>query len=151
MSPLAGNRVRPADDLSVDHDPTADPGAENHPEYHRRSLRRSIDRFGQGEAIRVVLQPDRPAERRFEVLRQRLADEPGGVGVLDQPGGARLGSWDADTDAALPDLAHQGLHSRNRRPVVAARRGDALAKDLAARCIERQRFYFRAAEVNAYP
>src|SRR5688572_30020016 len=149
MPPLAGDGVGAADDLSVHHDSPANPRAEDHPEHHGRALPRTVHCFGEREAIGVVLQPHRPPERRFEVLAQRLADEPGRVRVLDQPGGVRFGSGDSDTDGALPGLAHERLDRSDGGRVIAPRRGNALAKDLAPGAIQRNPLDFCAAEINA--
>src|SRR5688572_12020997 len=149
MPPLAGNRVGAANDLSVHHDAPANPGAQDHAEDHCRPLARAVHRFGKREAIGVVLQPDRPAERGFQVAAQRLADEPGRVGVLDQAGGLRFRSGDSDPDGALPGVAHKRPNRSDGGRVIAARGGNALTKHFAPVAVERYRLDLRAAEIDA--
>src|SRR5262245_40332037 len=77
VAPLPRDGVRAAQHPAVDDDTRANPGTENHAEHDLRALPRAIDRLRESKAVSVVLQPDRPAERGFEVARERLADEPG--------------------------------------------------------------------------
>ena len=78
-------------------------------------------RFGQCEAVGVVLQPDWPAERLFEVFLERLADKPRGIGVFHPPGDLRQRARNSGADTALADLRYQGRHNGERGGVVAAR------------------------------
>ena len=64
---------------------------------HLRASAGAIGRLGDREAVRVVGNPQRTPKPRFKVLLQRLADQPRGVGVLDEAG--RRGDRARNADA----------------------------------------------------
>ncbi len=100
VAPLAGNRVDAGHDSPSDDEPAADARAENDAEDDIGARRGAISRLGNGETVRVVGQPHGPAEPLLEILMKRPADQPRGVGVLDQPGRRRDGAGNADADRA---------------------------------------------------
>jgi hypothetical protein len=52
-------------------------------------------------------------EQGLQVAAQRLADQAGRIGVLDQARGQRLGTGNADTDRAAPaQLIFGAFHQR---------------------------------------
>ncbi len=101
MAPLPGDLVGSVVDVLPDDDAAANTSAEDDTEHHLEAAAGAIDRLGEGEAVSVVGDTDRASEAGLEVGLERAADEPDGVGVLDQAGGASDNSWDADADGAL--------------------------------------------------
>ena len=110
----------------MDDDAGADARAEDGGEHHLRPGGGAIGRLGHGQAVGVVLQPHGTAEGAREIAIQRAADEPRGVGVLDQAGGRRDGAGNADADGAggadrLLEFGHerdgrqQSAHHSRRR------------------------------------
>src|SRR5712664_1458968 len=100
MSPFAGDRVRTGKQLSIHDDSTADASAEDHAEHHSRAPPRPVHRLRQREAVGVVFQTDLSLQGLLQVLLETLADQPGRVGVLDQPGHPGQRAWHADPDTA---------------------------------------------------
>src|SRR5436190_3262987 len=147
MAPLAGDGIAADDHPAIDHQAAADPRAEDHAEDDVRALAGAVDRLRKREAVGVVVQAHLAAQQPLEVLLERLAGEPGGVGVLDQTRAAREGPWDADTDRAGADFRHQRSDGLQRRGVIPTRRQHSLAEYLAA-LVEAQRLDLRAAEIN---
>src|SRR5262249_41627414 len=89
VSPLAGNRVRAGEDATVDGDPPARAGSQDDAEDDTSPRARPVARLGEGEAVRVVREPEGTVQQALEVLAERAAVEPDTVGVLDHPGGGR--------------------------------------------------------------
>src|SRR5262249_40071137 len=87
VAPLAGDRVRPGEDPAVDDDAAAGPGTQDHAEDDAGSRARAIARLGEGEAVRVVREPQGTMEQALQILAQRAAVQPDAVGVLDHAGG----------------------------------------------------------------
>ena len=75
----------------------------------------AIGGFGQRQAVGVVLQPQRPAQQRLQVLKQRLAVERGGVGVAHPPRHRREAARDAHADGQ-PRGTQAGLGLPHQRP-----------------------------------
>ena len=139
--------------MTVDDDPTPDARAEDDAEYDVRADARTVGGLGDGEAVRVVHEPDRAVESRLEIASQRPAVEPDGVGVLHKP---RVGHERArDADAHGPDraggaveLPHQSRNSVEQRRVIPWR-GHASSRDLVTRGRQRDRFDLGSADVDA--
>ena len=154
VAPLAADRVGADPDAAAMDDAAADAGAQDHAEDHRRAGAGAVARLGEREAVGVVLEPHLAAERIAEIAPERHADELRRVGVLDQAGGRRHRARHADAhraaaaDACLEALDHL-THGQHRGAVVARRRGDAQARQLAARGIDGDRLDLGAAEIDA--
>src|SRR5438045_2472676 len=112
---------------------------------------RAVDRLRQREAVGVILDAHLAPERALEVVLERPADEPGGVGVLDQARHARQRARNADADRAGADLLDQRHHRVEGRGVIAARRQHALAEHFAAAAIERPSLDLGPPELNPDP
>ncbi len=156
MSPLAAEAVAAGVDAVADGDAAAAAGAEDDAEDEVVGFGGAVGGFGDGEAVGVVGAADLAAECGAEVEFEGLAVEPGGVGVLDQAGGADDGAGDADANGA--GLAGQGLHGLDEAldggeggGVVALRGGDAAAVELVAVVVEGDGFDLGAAEVDTDP
>jgi hypothetical protein len=70
----------------------------------------------------------------LEIALERLAIEPRGVGILNEPAGRRHGAGDADADAVLVgdlllERAHHQADGPDGRAVVVARRGHAMLSE----------------------
>jgi hypothetical protein len=100
MAPFAGNAVGPAQELAADDDAAPDAGPQDDPEDDGRAGARPIRRLGDGKAIGIIGQAQRPAEGARQILVEGAAVEPGGIGVLDQAGRGRDRSRHADSDEA---------------------------------------------------
>src|SRR5262249_33735220 len=100
VAPFAGDGIRAGQRPAVDDDAGAYPGAEDGSEYDTRTGSCAVGRLGDGETVGVILQPHRTAERVREIAVERSADEPCGVGVLDDAGGRRDCAGYADADSA---------------------------------------------------
>src|SRR5262249_36322289 len=101
MAPLAGDVLRPGPDRAADDDAAADAGAEDHAEDELVAAAGAGDRFGEGEAVRVVLHRDAKAEPRFEVGEERLAVQALRIRVLERPA-RRERPRRADADPLAP-------------------------------------------------
>ncbi len=97
-------RLRPGDHPPVHHDPGAAAGADDDAEHRPRARARAVRRLRQGEAVGVVLDPHRAAERLGQVPVQRVAVQADGVGVLHQPGRRADHAGDADADRDRAEL-----------------------------------------------
>lgn len=154
MPPLAGNAVAAAHDLAVDDDPAAHAGAEDDAENVVGAGSGAVDRFGKSETVGIVGQPDFTLEHGLQVAAQGLADQAGGIGVLDQAAMLRFGTRNADPDAAaLPELLlarfDQTGHRHHGGHIVALRGGDAPAQQRLARVVQRDDLDLAAAEIDA--
>ena len=134
VTPLARDRIGPAQWLALDDDAAAHPRAEYHAEHDVRPGRRSIGQLGYRKAVRIVLNPHRALQRGSDVAVEGTSVQAGAVGVLDQAGRRRDGARYADPDrssrARLPfDRRHQPHDRRNGAFIVAGGSGDAPASD----------------------
>src|SRR6516164_1465285 len=84
VSPLARDSVVAGHELPVDHDAATDTGAEDDAEHHTAVRTGAIDRLGKRKAVGVVLEPHRLAQSGREVAVERLPNQDGRVGVLDE-------------------------------------------------------------------
>jgi hypothetical protein len=60
VTPFSGNAAWSVERSPIDDQAAAASCSQNSPEYGARILCRSIDGFGQGEAVGVIGKPDRP-------------------------------------------------------------------------------------------
>jgi hypothetical protein len=81
VPPLAGQVLRTLPEPPVDDDAAADAGSENHPEDHPVAPPSSVERLGEREAVRVVLEDERQIHPGLDVVVERPAVQAGGVGV----------------------------------------------------------------------
>ena len=117
MAPLTGDRIGAGKRASMDGDASADAGAQDHPEDHRRVAAGAVHRLGHGETIRIVFYADRPRQCGFQIPLERLADQPCGIGVFDQTRCSGQGAGNANTDTAVPpDLPFRPEHQITNRP-----------------------------------
>ena len=98
VAPLPRNPIGPGQDLAANDDACACAGADDDAKHDVGARGRAVGRLGDREAVRVVRDPDLAPQPPFEVSPERLADEPHGVRVLDEAGGRRKRSRDADAD-----------------------------------------------------
>jgi hypothetical protein len=114
--------------------------------------RRAVCGFGEGEAVRVVHEPHWAAESLLEIAAQRLAVEPGRVGVLHESCAGDDRSRNAHTDGGVVgvgfELPHQSRDGVERRHIVGRRRG-AVSGDLLTSGRQGDSFDLRSAEVDA--
>ncbi len=156
VAPLAGDRVRPGQHLAVHHHAAARARPHDHAEDDARSRRRAVGRLGEREAVRVVREAHRPSEKAGEVAVEGLADQPGGVRVLDEAGGGREGARHPDADAAPTaglrfEVADEAGHRLERRRVVVAGGRHPAPGELRPVVAERHALDLRAAEVEPDP
>jgi hypothetical protein len=173
MPPFTGDGIGAGQYLAVDDDAAAHTRAENHAEHHRCTRTRAIGRFGQREAVGIVGDAHFALQQCFQIAFERLADQTGRVGILDQAAAARFGAGDANADTrhrtasavrvdTVPSaaaLGHNSLfcrsdqvgHHLQRRFVIALRRRHALAQQHFATIAQRDDFDLAAAEVDANP
>ncbi len=159
VPPLAGNAVGAFDQMAIEGDAAAATGADDDGEYALGALGRAIERFGQGQAVGVVSQLDRPAERRFHILMKTTPVEIGRIGVAHDAGPRRGRPRRTDADShvtqrrvLLPGFRlgppDQVLDQRNGRVVIAGVRLAVARQELAIGG-QRRRFDLRAAEIDA--
>jgi hypothetical protein len=156
MAPFAGEGVAALDQRAIDDQAAADPGAQDGGEDDARAGRGAVRRFGQGQAVGVVGEPDRPAHGAFQVGLEGPAIQVRGVGVAHPPVGGRGRSRPADAhgrpgDAGLPLHRGHQLADRGDAGLVFGRTGDTSADQHAALRVERRRLDLGAAEVHADP
>src|SRR5882724_983060 len=154
VAPLTGDGVAAGERPSMDDDADADTRAENGGKHDLGPGGGTIGRLGDGKAVGVILQPHGTAKGTREITIQRPTDEPGGVGVLDQPGRRRDGAGNADADRAarangLLKPGHERGYGGDLAVIVAGRRGGPLAVELAPIGGERDDFELGAAEIDA--
>jgi hypothetical protein len=152
MPPLAGNEVGARQSTSSYDDATAHAGPPDDPENHVGAGSGAITRFGQGEAVGIVVEPDLALQGGREVGAKRLTDQPNGIRVLDQPRIRSHGARNADADR--PSLSggrfecrHQRRDGRDRR-IIRARRRDAPPPEFASHRVESDAFDLGPTEVN---
>ncbi len=154
VPPLAGDGIGAGEHLAVDDDAAADAGAEDHAEHRLRAGAGTIDGFRQRETVGIVGEAHVASQRRFEVALERLADQAGRVGVLDQARDARFGTRYADAHRSASadsffSRSDQFDHRSQCRGVVTLRRRHALAQQDVAIVAEDDDLDLAAAEVDA--
>ena len=155
MAPFAGHGVQPGDGPAVQGDAAADAGAQDHPEHHGGALGGAVGGFGQGKTVGVVGQAHGPAQGGFQVPVERMADQPGRIGILDQAGGRGEGAGDADADmrdrrtCRRLQAIDQAANGFNGGVVVALWRGNAAARGDRPGVVQHQAFDLGAAKVNS--
>src|SRR5262245_25632610 len=82
VAPLATGPARTVDQFAFEDEPTAAARAEDHSEQGSGSRTGAVDGLGEGKAVGIVGEAHRLCESVFEIACERLAIEPGGVGVL---------------------------------------------------------------------
>src|ERR671925_1748991 len=134
MTPFAADAVEAIQHFAVNDDPAAYAGAEDGAEHHRGALCRTVARFGERKAVRVVREADFAPEFRLKIVLQAPTVERRVVRVhhAAAPRGDRSGH--ADTDRATSAAFLFGLRDERRefieRDVVArARRGRTAAHE----------------------
>jgi hypothetical protein len=133
---------------------TADARAQNHGEYRRRARCGAVGRLRQSEAVGVVGHCDRPLQHLREVAVQRLAIEPGRVGVLEQAGrrGNRAGRAKPHGAACaelLLGLRDQRADRRQGRIIAAARARPPAPQQGRAAFVKPDDLDLAAAEIDA--
>ena len=127
MAPLAGDSVRAFDDATVNHDSASSARADNHTEHHAGTGGRTIDRFGQREAVGVVRHSHGPTEKLLQIFSERLSNQPERVGVLHQSGrsGNRARDPYANGATSAEGVLEIGNETANRfeRALIVAARG----------------------------
>ena len=98
MSPLARNGVGALDNSAIDDKRAAGAGAEDDAKHDPRTRRSPVGRFRDGQAIRVVGEPDRTAKCTLEVPGPDLYAE----------------DWEADLYAAI-DLSIKKVEQQIRK------------------------------------
>ena len=154
VAPLAGDLVGSLVDALPDRDAAPYAGAENHAEHRVEAAARAVDRLGQREAVGVVGDAHRPGEPSLEVREEGPADEPGGVGVLDQSGGVADDAGNADAHGAgAPrfglDLLDEARDRVEGAGVVVTWRGDPAPDGDGRVRVEADSFDLGAAQINA--
>ena len=154
VPPFAGDGIAPADQPAIDHQSAAHAGPEYDAEQAPGAGPGAIHGLRQGEAVGIVLQPDGAPESLLQIAVEGRADDPGGIGVLDPPGGGRQGAGNADADTAA--AAGLPLQSQDEigdgfqgRPVISLGAGQAAAGQSFARFVEDNAFDLGAAQINA--
>ena len=77
VSPLTSDRIRPDEDLAVDDDSAAGPGADDHAKDDAAAGGRAVRRFGQREAVGVVGKANRAIQELRQILPERSSVQPG--------------------------------------------------------------------------
>ena len=99
VSPLARNRIRTRQQMPAHDNAGTGAGADDDSEDDLGVRTGAISRFRHRKAVRVVGDPHGPPKTPLEILEERLSDQPGGVGVLDEAGGGRNRARDTHADA----------------------------------------------------
>ena len=153
VAPFAGDGVD-ADERGAAHiHPAAGAGTDDHAEDHFGALCRAVGGLGDHEAVGVVFDFDLAIQLLLQIVEQRLADQPGGIGVLDPAAGRGDGAGDADADAGglaglafqLPDEIDDGFDGGG---IVVARGVDALSGLFGALRVEQDAFDLGAAQID---
>jgi hypothetical protein len=153
MTDLGGDTLEAAMHLAIDHQPAAMARADDDAEDDMRALPRTIEGFRDRQAVGVVRQAHRAAERLFQIAAERTTIEEGGVGVADETRLRGRAAGNADADRALP--AGIRLDKRDEFPdrldagLVALRRRDASPREQIAFGTEADGFHFRSAPIDA--
>jgi hypothetical protein len=103
MPPLAADALRAVPDAPREHPAAADARAQDHAEHDLVAARCAERGLGEGEAVRVVGEPDGDAQRDAQILAERTAIEARGVRVLHEAGATRHAAGHPD-----PDGRHRG-------------------------------------------
>ena len=160
VAPFAADTARAVEDAAVDDDPGAASRAENDADDSAGAGGGPVAGLGERKAVGVVGKPHRLADGRGQVGSECAAVEPGRVCVLDSAGARRERAGGRHTDgggasavAGARRVGEQALHhrrnGRDRRVVVVARRGNALARPLVAGSVHHHAFDLGAAQINS--
>ena len=155
MPPLAGDAVGAGQDMAVNDDAGTSAGADDDPEYHRRTGSGAIRGFREGETVGVIADPQLALQQGLQVLKNRLAVEVHRIGVLEQAGGPGNGARRADADRSnLPErslrLMHQIGNCLQRAGVIALRGRCAPTQEFTALVIQSDDLDF-AIRQDQYP
>src|SRR5688500_13921307 len=153
VAPLPRDRIRPGEDTAVHGDAAAGAGPDDHAEDHVGARSRAVRGFRHGETVGVVGDAYVTAQAVPQVIEERLADQPDGVGVLDEPGRRRECAGNADADRRRPaGVAFERSDQRGDRTdgsgVIVAGGVETQARDLAT-AIDRNAFDFRPAQIDS--
>ena len=156
VAPLAGDGVRARQHPTVHDHAATRAGADDHAEHAARAGSRTVDRFGQREAVGVVGAAHLAPEPCRQVGGEGVTDEPGGVGVLDQTGRrrdhARHPDPDAGAGAGLPlEPLGERRHRLDRRPIIASRGGDSAFGQRGSARIQRNSRDLGPPKVESHP
>ncbi len=154
VTPFAGDGVGAGQQSTIDGDAAADTGAEDHPENHLRPRGGAIDRFRQGETVGVVGQSHRSFQDGFQVPLQVLADQTGGVGIFDAPGGRRQSAGNTDANGATAtamtaELAHQLADGRHCGAIIPLGSGQTAAVEDGTIISQDRPFNFGSTQIDA--
>ena len=140
---------------AVRHQPAADSGAEDDAEQAAGAGPGAVHRLRQGEAVGVVLQPDRAGRARCARSRSRAAPMiQVELAFLTRPvAGERAPGMPTPTEPRPPASRSRSrtraAMASERRPVVALRTGQAPAGQGFARIVEHDAFDLGAAQIDA--
>ena len=147
--------------MPADADAAAAAGAQDDAEHQVIPLGGAISGFGQGEAVGVVFHGDGAAQEAFQVRLEGVADEPGGVGILDPAASIVDGAGDADADGATLTVGHFIQCASGQRvdgipnlfvfgrAVRITRRGHAFPEQAAAIRVQQDGLDLGAAQIDA--
>src|SRR6266566_3124851 len=113
----------------------------------------TVSGFGNRQAVRIVGAADFATERMAQILIERFAVQPGGVGVFHESGSRGNGSRNAyaDTRGAV-ELLLQFFYlvgyGADRAFVIEPRCGDAMAVKLGSVALEGDKLNFCAAQIH---
>jgi len=77
VAPFAGDRVGSAEQSPIEDESAADPGAKNNPKDAGSISPGAVAGFGERKAVGIVCELDRPLQRRFQIVVEPPANEPG--------------------------------------------------------------------------
>jgi hypothetical protein len=110
VPPFPGNTVNAINGLLTNDNTSSHPSAKDDAENYLGTLSGTIDGFRKREAIRVVSHPDSALQQRLQVTPQRLTDQAGGIGILDEARAQGFSPRNPDSHASLlPRLALDGF------------------------------------------
>jgi len=125
-------------------------GADNDRKHGLSARRGAIHRFRYRQAVGIVRQPNFAIQPLAQVFIERLAVEPGGVGIFHYAGIRRNRTGDPHPNAAALSgrlLCHidQGGNILYRLPIIVPRSRQTVAKQLLSLITQGNDFRFRAA------
>src|SRR6266436_1018681 len=154
VAPFARDSIRTAVQTAIDGDSPAAASAQYDCENDVLARAGAVSCFRNRQAVGVIRASHFARHRATKVFVERLAVQPGGIGVLHQTSPRRNGPGDSHAHGGAPskfllDSFDGFCYGAHRSFIVETRRGYAVAVQFLAVALQGHEFNLRAAEIHA--
>jgi hypothetical protein len=139
---------------AIQSDSPAAPGPQDDRENHVLAGTRSVGRFRNGQAVRVIRATNFPSKRTVKVLVKRPSVQPCGVRVFYQAGVCGDGSGNSHAHRCIsPEFSLDSFYTAgngaHRTFIVKARSGNPVTMPFPAVSVERHEFNLCATKIDS--